>query len=61
MVAEPAEEADKGRLEAAGDMAGLDATDDGLARADISTRARPPPGAVRFAVGVAELDKAGDE
>ena len=61
MVLVPAEVADLGRLETEGDMAGLEATDDGLAKADMSTRARPVPGVGRLAVGVTLLDREGDE
>lgn len=58
VVPDAAEDADMGRLETEGDMAELDATEEGLAKADMSTRARPVPGVGRLAVGV---DKAGEE
>lgn len=61
MVVELEEEADMGLADKEGDMAGLDATDEGLAKADISTRARPVPGVGREAVGVTWLERDGDE
>lgn len=61
MVLGPDELADLGRLETDGDMAGLDATEEGLAKADRSTRARPVPAVGRVAVGVAVLDREGEE
>lgn len=58
MVLDATEEEDTGRPDTEGDMAGLDATEEGLAKEDMSTRARPVPGVGRFAVGV---DKEGEE
>ncbi len=61
MVFEPTEDAVAGRPDTDGDMAGLDAAEEGLAKADMSTRARPVPAAERVAVGVTVVDKDGDE
>lgn len=58
MVADAADEAERGLPEMQGDMAGLDAAGEGLAKADMSTRARPLPGMGRLAVGV---EREGDE
>lgn len=58
MVVEVEEEADIGLADREGDMAGLD---EGLAKADMSTRARPVPGVGRAAVGVTWLEREGDE
>lgn len=58
MVADAADEVERGRPEMQGDMAGLDAAEEGLAKADMSTRARPVPGVGRLAVGV---EREGDE
>lgn len=51
-------DAERGLPEMQGDMAGLDAAGEGLAKADMSTRARPLPGMGRLAVGV---EREGDE
>lgn len=61
IVVEVEEEADMGLEDREEDMAGLDAADDGLAKADMSTRARPVPGVGRAAVGVTWLEREGDE
>lgn len=61
IVPGPADEADTGLPLIEGDIAGLDAAEEGLAKAERSTRARPVPGAGRLAVGVALLEKEGDE
>lgn len=61
MVLGPAGVADLGRPDMDGDIAGLDAAEEGLAKADMSTRARPVPGVGRLAVGVVELDNEGEE
>lgn len=60
--ADMVEEAVVGRPDTDGDEAELDAAaEEGLAKADMSTRARPVPGVGREAVGVVLLDKEGDE